>query len=295
MASPTSFVGDSFQLGYFCPDFLNIPSLFGGKGSAAGPFTFGASPGVPTANVSIGPGLNIPGLPSLEILGITNIFGSLNVFALSEFLGVTQHIGAAINNGINIKNSVDNKNGINVGSGPTVFNGPTTLNGPTTINAALLVAGDAKFIGVSITALEFSKPALTVNAQNAALFNGNVNVNGIISATNLKTFNIPHPSKPNYRLIHACLEGPEAGVYYRGRLENDNKIVLPDYWQNLINPESITVNLTPRRHYQELYVKSIEWGKIINVVNNGGGSIDCDYIVYAERIDVDKLQVEVKE
>lgn len=287
MASPTSFVGDSFQLGYFCPDFLNIPSLFGGKGSAAGPFTFGASLGVPTANVSIGPGLNLPGIPSLESIGISNIYGNFNVFALSQFLGLTQNIGATIKNGISVKNSVDTKNAINLGSGPAVFNGPTTLNGPTTISAALSVTGAVNVIGAVDIKGGLHVTGPVVGDSTASFL--------AISTALPKAFNIPHPSKPNYRLIHACIEGPEAGVYYRGRLENDNKIVLPDYWQNLINPESITVNLTPRRHYQELYVKSIEWGKIINVVNNGGGSIDCDYIVYAERIDVDKLQVEVKE
>ena len=32
-----------------------------------------------------------------------------------------------------------------------------------------------------------------------------------------KTFVIDHPTDPERHLVHACLEGPEAGVYYRGR------------------------------------------------------------------------------
>jgi hypothetical protein len=35
----------------------------------------------------------------------------------------------------------------------------------------------------------------------------------------LKTFIIDHPLKMGHYLIHACLEGPEAGVYYRGKAQ----------------------------------------------------------------------------
>jgi hypothetical protein len=49
-----------------------------------------------------------------------------------------------------------------------------------------------------------------------------------------KTFVIDHPKEPeNKHLVHVCLEGPEAGVYYRGKGEvtnNDSvEISLPDY------------------------------------------------------------------
>lgn len=114
-------------------------------------------------------------------------------------------------------------------------------------------------------------------------------------AAPFKQFDIPHPNKQGMRLRHACIEGPEVGVYYRGRLVGNNVIHLPDYWDNLIDPETITVSFTPHTYYQELFVKSIEWGKKINVMNNTGGGIDCSYIIYAERKDVEKLQIEYKE
>jgi len=114
-------------------------------------------------------------------------------------------------------------------------------------------------------------------------------------AAPFKQFDIPHPNKQGMRLRHACIEGPEVGVYYRGRLVGENVIHLPDYWDNLIDPETITVSFTPHTYYQELFVKSIEWGKKINVMNNIGGGIDCSYIIYAERKDVGKLQIEYKE
>jgi len=47
--------------------------------------------------------------------------------------------------------------------------------------------------------------------------------------------------------VHACLEGPEAGVYYRGKGEIINnysvEIELPDYVEKLAT--DFTINLTP--------------------------------------------------
>jgi hypothetical protein len=40
-----------------------------------------------------------------------------------------------------------------------------------------------------------------------------------------KTFVIDHPVDPERYLVHACLEGPEAGIYYRGKsFVNDSVI-----------------------------------------------------------------------
>jgi hypothetical protein len=48
-----------------------------------------------------------------------------------------------------------------------------------------------------------------------------------------KNFIIEHPSDANKLLIHGCLEGPETGVYYRGRddITNDSSVTiqLPEY------------------------------------------------------------------
>jgi hypothetical protein len=110
----------------------------------------------------------------------------------------------------------------------------------------------------------------------------------------VKPFDISHPTKEGYRLRHVSLEGPEIGVYYRGSLKDNNIIEIPDYWDNLIDPESITVNLTPTGSYQELFVEKIEWGKKIIVKNREGGVINCYYTVYAERKDYQKLIVEYK-
>ena len=129
--------------------------------------------------------------------------------------------------------------------------------------------------------------SLTVSGTNVIT---EINVAKTLPA---KPFDIPHPSKPEtHRLRYISLEGPEIAVYFRGKLENTNVIELPEYWKDLIHPESISVNLTPYGTYQELYVEKIVWGQQIIIKNRESGPTNCYFTVYAERKDMEKLIVE---
>ena len=103
-----------------------------------------------------------------------------------------------------------------------------------------------------------------------------------------KSFDIQHPTKPDHRLRYICLEGPTADVYLRGKLINESYIQLPDYWKNFVDMDNLVINLTPNGHWQELFVDKIEWGNKIHIRNNAGTAINCDYVVFGERIDTTK-------
>ena len=107
-------------------------------------------------------------------------------------------------------------------------------------------------------------------------------------ANSKKSFDISHPTKENHRLRYVCLEGPSAEVYVRGKLKDSNVIELPDYWKGLVDPESITVTLTPIGTFQELFYEEVEWCSTIKVVNAAGGPVNCSYTVFAERKDTPK-------
>ena len=115
-----------------------------------------------------------------------------------------------------------------------------------------------------------------------------------VTLTSRKPFDIPHPTKKGYRLRHVCLEGPESGVYYRGRLTGKNVIELPEYWRGLVDPETITVTLTQIKTSQDLIIDGIEWGSRVKIKSGNGTGIDCFYLVHAERADGEKLIVEYK-
>jgi len=114
-----------------------------------------------------------------------------------------------------------------------------------------------------------------------------------------KPFDIKNPTKgEGHRLRYACIEGPEVGVYYRGRLKGKNIIELPYYWKDLVHEDSITVQLQPIGKNQNLVIESFNSSYI--VIELGANQdfltneilIDCFYHVYAERKDINPLIVE---
>jgi hypothetical protein len=81
------------------------------------------------------------------------------------------------------------------------------------------------------------------------IHNSTIRIGGNEFVVNLpsKTFVIDHPQDASKHLVHACLEGPEAGVYYRGKacLSNSGsvEIDLPPYAMALA--DDFTIQVTP--------------------------------------------------
>jgi hypothetical protein len=107
-----------------------------------------------------------------------------------------------------------------------------------------------------------------------------------------KPFDMQHPSKgEGHRLRYACIEGPEVGVYLRGRITNKIEIELPLYFKDLVHINSISVQLQPIGTYQNIIVTEVDDEKI-HLQEKEGIQIDCYYHIYAERKDVNALMVE---
>jgi hypothetical protein len=87
------------------------------------------------------------------------------------------------------------------------------------------------------------------------------------------------------------LEGPEHGVYFRGKTMS-NVIELPEYWTGLVDESSITVHLTPIKTPVQHYVIKIDSYKIY--IDSDTNIINTFFIVYAERKDVEKVKLEYK-
>jgi hypothetical protein len=120
-----------------------------------------------------------------------------------------------------------------------------------------------------------------------------VTITGQLSATT-KSFLIDHPTKPGKKLRHGSLEGPENGVYIRGKGKTAT-IELPEYWTKLIDEDSITVQLTPIGKHQHIYVESIK-NNVIHIQSDEArknvNDLEYFYLILAERIDVAKMQIE---
>jgi hypothetical protein len=127
--------------------------------------------------------------------------------------------------------------------------------------------------------------SLIISGSNALSITGSATVLGAFQATT-KSFKIDHQILLGKKLIYGVLEGPEHGVYVRGRLTNNTVIQLPEELKWLVDPANITVQLTPIGIHQSLYVQNIENN---TVIINSNTPIDCFYYVQATRKDVAPL------
>lgn len=110
-----------------------------------------------------------------------------------------------------------------------------------------------------------------------------------------KTFIIDHPSDKEKYLVHGCLEGPEAGVYYRGTEKITNgesvSLTLPSYVEKLAH--NFTVQVTP------IYDGKINTCNVSRIKEGQftvyGANCEFDWIVYGtrERINAEPKKTEV--
>ena len=239
-------------------------------------FGFGTPPGVPEIPAVILALLKMPP-------GIGNISGPGGSFSVGT--NITQNV---------ITTDTVITPAVNVGemlTSPTIVTG--NIASTTTLNLA------------ATTAITLTAPVVTVTAPVVTLTSAAVAVSGTLTAATsvvsplgtfallsapYKLFDIPHPSpgKENKRLKHGSLEGPELGVYVRGKT-TDVQIVLPEYWADLVDWDTITVQLTATTPHQQLYVNNIDE---TGVAVLGSQSAPYYYYIVAERKDVPKLEVE---
>lgn len=175
----------------------------------------------------------------------------------------------------------------------------------TVANAAFGVANNAGT--ATNTTAAFAKANAALANTSGVYFNGNLffpsgNVGiGLTTTTyklevagsfaaQTKSFVISHPSKEGMFLRHGSLEGPENGVYVRGKIEG-TVIELPDYWTGLVNENTITVQLTAIGRSQNLYVVEVSNNKVFIDTENHTEPY-CYFTIYGERKDVEKLVVE---
>ena len=85
-----------------------------------------------------------------------------------------------------------------------------------------------------------------------------------ISCNTSKTFVIQHPEYESKYLVHACLEGPEAGVYYRGEgyCEKSTIIELPSYVGKIGSELTVQVSIIQDENKEE--ITNISCSKIID-------------------------------
>ena len=214
--------------------------------------------------------------------GTTGAVQGVSAAVGSTYLTVSGSTGSVTftNTGVQTFNGLTGAvTGVTVGGANTF----TALN---TFNAGISAAGGVTFAGtLQGTTAAFSR----LVSFTAGLSGTGITLSGNLSAAT-KSFVIPHPTKPHMTLQHGSLEGPENGVYVRGRLTGTDTIPLPEYWHGLVDSSTITASLTEIGNRNHHWISAVEGYTV--TVSSESGAIDCFYTVWGERKDVGKMPVE---
>ena len=112
----------------------------------------------------------------------------------------------------------------------------------------------------------------------------------------LKPFRTDHPNEPDKEIWYTCVEGPEVGAYDRGvgKLKSGECfIAFQDHFSALIDPNTITVQLTPQSAdtYGLAVVEKTSKGFKVKELKKGKGNFSFDWEVKAKRKGYDDFQV----
>jgi hypothetical protein len=218
-----------------------------------------------------------------------------NTVAIGYFAGSRNQGNNAVAIGYQAGQTSQGANAIAIGSGAAPDNQAA---------GSIVIYAGATSLSNTTTAGFFVKPVRNVTTYSGLGSTGLMVYNSTtneISYNTAKSFVIDHPTNKNKYLVHTCLEGPEAGVYYRGKGEvdeNNSEIIeLPDYVSRIAT--NFTVHVAPifdklnsgARVYQ---VSEVKDGRFTVYGPTGGFS----WIVHGEResviVEPLKSSVEVK-
>jgi hypothetical protein len=244
----------------------------------------GVIPGAPGATGPQGDtGATGPGLPStttygeyLYSNGSTFVVGGSKI-SLGNNAGQVDQSSNAVAIGQNAGKTNQGPYAIAIGAGAGTSNQGS--------NSIIINATGIDISNNTANTLYIAPIASSIDTSNVLIYNTTTHE---INYSTSKTFVIDHPTNPNKYLVHACLEGPEAGVYYRGKAEiTDNQtktttIHLPEYTSTLAT--DFTISLTPVYNGSNTLLCMSEVEN--NSFNVYGEPCKFHWVVYAKRSDI---------
>jgi hypothetical protein len=249
-------------------------------------------------------------IPSGGSIAIGNQAGQTNqgyyAIAIGNQAGQNYQGNYSIAIGYRAANSTQGTGAIAIGSqngggnnqGPnSVAIGFQSRNGSGTANAANSIVINANTTGLAVTGAGanagfyvYPVNAFTSTFVTTTMLYNKVTYEIVWSNTGVKTFIIDHPMNKDKYLVHACLEGPEAGVYYRGigKITNNKSetILLPDYVEEFETEFTIQVTkIYSEENPNAILLKASRvQGNSFNVY---GKNCKFYWIVYGKRRDIE--------
>jgi len=127
----------------------------------------------------------------------------------------------------------------------------------------------------------------------AGEFSGDVLVTGDLQVTGVKNFVQDHPTDPTKQIVYTALEGGEARTYTCGtaQLQSGKALIeLPEHFGLVTEQAGLTIHLTPRDQWLQLYVVELDPRQSV-VREAQGKSGKFDYLIHGRRKGYQHLQV----
>jgi hypothetical protein len=191
-------------------------------------------------NICIGVNSNTDNVINNVLIGNSTVSSNSNNINIGHSSNITSVASLSIGS----SSAISAPGGLILGNSSSVSN----INGIVIGNNSAVTANNGIAIGNSLNANQsglFVNPVRSSGSltDRALIYNTSTSE---ISYSSSKTFIIDHPIDSGKYLVHACLEGPEAGVYYRGKGEvvegEECKVLLPQYVRFA---REFSVNVTP--------------------------------------------------
>ena len=105
-------------------------------------------------------------------------------------------------------------------------------------NNTIVLNASGSAVNSTGTSRTFINPVRSTTSTRTVYWNSSTSE---LTASSTKSFMIQHPISPDKYLIHSCLEGPEQGIFYRGRVvlqgggNTSNTVTLPTYVSHIID------------------------------------------------------------
>jgi hypothetical protein len=221
--------------------------------------------------------LGLDGINGVD--GATGPEGPQGVPGLDGINGINGVDGAQGPQGVPGLDGINGINGVDGATGPEGPQGVAGAQGADGVAGAQGATGPAGPQGLLLTLSSSGDTSLNTVIYNSA--------DSSFYYSSSKTFVIDHPMDENKYLVHACLEGPEAGVYYRGKSEIINNefatITLPEYVELLAH--DFTIQVSPvycGRKMEQLYFSEI----VNNSFNVYGENCKFHWLVHGKRHDI---------
>jgi hypothetical protein len=188
---------------------------------------------------------------AISATGGTSFFAAISVSSVAS-TGAGQFTSLSLSSSISGATSISctslNTSGGAITGGAGSFSTISTSATSTGVKSLQITATSSGTVGLAVIGVSGQSANLQAWLNSGGGTVASLSNAGTFTAVS-KSFLIAHPLDDDRMLRHACIEGPENGVYYRGedRVGSDGTVIvtLPRYFEALTHQSDRTVQLTP--------------------------------------------------